>query len=398
MKSMHATATWIRVTLALAMAASSNALADDAELVSRASVGLQQAIDIAEKKAGEGGMVLSVEIGEKNDAAVYEAVAIGEGERHELVIHGGTGEIMESDTKKVRSGHAEIRQAMLKYKTGLRDLIDIASQKVSQGTAYEAEFDLKDSMLMGEVHFIVAGNTVEIKVSGREIEMAHGEHARHSEAGERAEAAHWNFDGTETGKPPGTWSIRETRRSASLARWEVVEDESAPSPPKVLALTETSNFGDTFNLAVWDKAVYQDLDLTVKVKAVSGKEDQGGGPIWRCRNESNYYVCRFNPLEGNFRVYVVAGGQRKQLATADVKTEAGKWHTIRVTMIGEAITCWLDGEKLLEASDGIIKDAGRIGLWTKADAATAFDDLTVAPAGQAATPIKEEQPPTPPTP
>lgn len=373
--------------------------ADDAELVSRASLSLAQAIDVAEKKA-DGGTVLSVEIGEKRDAVVYEAVAIGGGERHELVIHAGTGEIMESDTKKARSGHAEIRQAMLKYKTDLRDLIDIASQKVSQGTAYEAEFDLKDSMLMGEVRFIVAGNTVEIKVSGREIEMAHGEHAKHSEAGEHAEAAHWNFDGTEIGKPPGTWSIRETHRSASLARWAVIEDESAPSPPRVFALTETSNFGGTFNLAVWDKAVYKDLDLTVKVKAVSGKEDQGGGPIWRCRNESNYYVCRLNPLEANFRLYLVAGGQRKQLATADVETEAGRWYTIRVTMLGEQITCRLDGEKLLEATDGIIKDAGRIGLWTKADAATAFDDLTVAPAGEAAeTPVKEaKQPPTPPTP
>jgi hypothetical protein len=230
--------------------------------------------------------------------------------------------------------------------------------------------------------------------------MAHGEHRKHSEAGERAEAAHWNFDGTESGKPPGTWSIRETHRSASLARWAVVEDESAPSPHRVLALTETSNFGGTFNLAVWDKAVYKDLDLTVKVKAVSGKEDQGGGPIWRCRNESNYYICRFNPLEGNFRLYLVAGGQRKQLATADVDTEAGKWYTIRVTMIGDQIACWLDGEKLLEATDDIIKDAGRIGLWTKADAATAFDDLTIAPVAEGGEPAAREdtEPPPPPTP
>ncbi|MHC4786747.1 MAG: family 16 glycoside hydrolase, partial [Planctomycetota bacterium] len=125
------------------------------------------------------------------------------------------------------------------------------------------------------------------------------------------------------------------------------------------------------------KTSFRDLDLTVRVKAVSGTEDQGGGPIWRCRDRNNYYICRFNPLEGNFRVYVVIDGRRQQLASDRVELTAGRWYKIRVRMEGGDITCWLDGEELLYASDNTFERAGKVGLWTKADAVTSFDDLTV---------------------
>ncbi|MCH8054384.1 MAG: hypothetical protein IH895_10005, partial [Planctomycetes bacterium] len=132
-----------------------------------------------------------------------------------------------------------------------------------------------------------------------------------------------------------------------------------------------------FNIAVQENATYADLDLSVKVKGVSGEEDQGGGPLWRCTDESNYYICRFNPLEDNFRLYKVIDGKRKQLATVKIETEAGKWYTVRVTMIDFEIACYLDGKKLLEAEDASLTEAGVIGLWTKADAVTSFDDLMV---------------------
>ncbi|MBA3257018.1 MAG: DUF1080 domain-containing protein, partial [Pyrinomonadaceae bacterium] len=102
----------------------------------------------------------------------------------------------------------------------------------------------------------------------------------------------------------------------------------------------------------------------------------GGGVVWRARDAKNYYIARYNPLEGNYRVYKVEDGRRTQLGTSDVKRSEG-WHTLRVTMTGERIECYFDGRKYLDVSDSTFKSAGKIGLWTKADAQTHFDDLTV---------------------
>ncbi|MCP4249639.1 MAG: DUF1080 domain-containing protein [bacterium] len=198
-----------------------------------------------------------------------------------------------------------------------------------------------------------------------------------AEGDDKSAGRTWNFDDESADKVPAGWSIRETKPTERPATWKVVADETAPSKPNVLALTETKNGSGTFNLAIADKTAFKDLDLTVKVEAVSGFEDQGGGPIWRCRDENNYYVCRFNPLESNYRVYKVVDGQRKKLASAKVETVAGQWYTVRVTMIGDRIACYLDGKKLLEATDDALTDPGMVGLWTKADAATRFDDLSV---------------------
>jgi hypothetical protein len=189
--------------------------------------------------------------------------------------------------------------------------------------------------------------------------------------------AEWTFDDRPPNLPPPGWWIAATNPTAALATWHVLDDASAPSPPRVFALTESANYDGTFNLAVAQGASFGDLDLSVRVKAVSGEEDQGGGPIWRCQDEDNYYICRFNPLEGNFRMYVVANGKRRQLKSVKLELSADRWYEVRVRMIGNQITCYLDEDAKLTATDDTIARPGRIGLWTKADAVTSFDDLRV---------------------
>lgn len=202
-------------------------------------------------------------------------------------------------------------------------------------------------------------------------------------AGAKAEAsvssARWDFDKDVVGQLPEAWSARQTRPTKALATWQVVKDSTAPSQPNVLALTKTENYNGTYNLAVAEKSNFKDFDLTVKMKAVRGQEDQGGGPIWRCRDEDNYYICRANPLENNYRFYKVENGRRRQLKSAEVELTDGKWYTLRVTMVGNRITCYLDGRKMMEATDNTFPESGKVGLWTKADAVTSFDDLTVTP-------------------
>lgn len=193
-------------------------------------------------------------------------------------------------------------------------------------------------------------------------------------------AMRWTFDEDAAGHVPKGWLIDETNPTEELAEWSIMADSTAPSPPNVMALTGSRNYDGTYNVAITENTSYKDLDLAVRVKAVSGVEDQGGGPIWRCLDKDNYYICRFNPLESNYRVYCVKGGRRRQLQSARLELEAGRWYELRIVMIGSHITCFLDGEPMLEVVDETFTESGRVGLWTKADAVTSFDDLTVRPA------------------
>lgn len=183
-----------------------------------------------------------------------------------------------------------------------------------------------------------------------------------------AEDVKWNFDSD----PPGAIARGFTNERGE---WKVVAEPTAPSPPNVLA-QGAKNSGSTFNLTLIAETSYKDVDLSVKIKALAGKEDQGGGVVWHAKDKNNYYVARYNPLEDNYRLYKVLKGRRSELKSANIKHTEG-WHTLRVTMKGNLIQCYYDGRKYLEAKDGTFGDPGKIGLWTKADAQTQFDDLTV---------------------
>jgi hypothetical protein len=125
-----------------------------------------------------------------------------------------------------------------------------------------------------------------------------------------------------------------------------------------------------------DDVKQADVELVVKMKAVSGENDQGGGLAWRISDGKNYYLARFNPLEHNLRVYKVIDGERKQLKSATVQVTAG-WHELRITMHGDTIRGYIDGRGYVTANDASFKSAGRVGLWTKSDAETRFDDLKI---------------------
>jgi Galactocerebrosidase, C-terminal lectin domain len=174
----------------------------------------------------------------------------------------------------------------------------------------------------------------------------------------------WNFDADAVGKIAAGFS-------AQVGRWEVVRDKENH------VLYQTARNEDaTFNLALVEGTRFKDVDISVRLKAVAGEVDRGGGVVWRAKDRNNYYVCRYNPLEDNFRLYKVEAGKRKMFRGARTAGD-DKWHTLRVTMAGTKITCYLDGKKLLEAEDSTFPEPGMIGLWTKADAQTYFDDLTV---------------------
>jgi len=196
------------------------------------------------------------------------------------------------------------------------------------------------------------------------------------EKGDGTERA-WSFDKDSVGSLPKGWKVAETGGQGKLATWQVVADQSAPSKPNVVAITKNQNYGHTFNLLIAEDTEYKDLEIKLNVKAVTGEEDQGGGPIWRAKDADNYYIARWNPLEDNFRVYFVKDGRRKQLGTASVKTDPAVWHEIEIQDQGNKIEAKFDGATLIELEDSTFPEAGMVGLWTKANAATAFDDFEV---------------------
>lgn len=197
-----------------------------------------------------------------------------------------------------------------------------------------------------------------------------------AQSGKSGPLAEWNFDEDEGGKTPPAWRLAETKGSGKTGKWTVVADDTAPSKPNVLKL-DTQAEDSTFNLLIAEKSSFKDLDLRAQVKALSGNEDQGGGLIWRAKDAKNYYICRINPLEGNFRVYKVEDGKRSQLQSEKLETKTGQWYEVRVVMTGDHMECFVDGKPYLHAHDDTFKEAGMVGLWTKADASTAFDNVAV---------------------
>ncbi len=197
-------------------------------------------------------------------------------------------------------------------------------------------------------------------------------------AAPRADGRTWDFESVPANSLPAGWKVEATKAQAALATWEVVRDPTAPDGSGVLALTATNHrVRRTYNICWTDAVSFKDGAISLRFKPNSGSIDQGGGPIWRVQDKDNYYVCRANPLESNFRVYRVKDGRRMQLASADVEVPTGKWQRIEITQRGSHIVCSLNGNRLLEIDDATFPEAGGVGLWTKADAATAFDDIEI---------------------
>ncbi|MFH0813736.1 MAG: family 16 glycoside hydrolase [Pseudomonadota bacterium] len=181
-------------------------------------------------------------------------------------------------------------------------------------------------------------------------------------------------EGAATGTLPPGWSPYFAGRG-NPGTWEVKTD----GDKKVFAQVSTHGFGLHFDSLVFENAAYQDMELKVKIKAVSGARDQGGGLVWRFQDRNNYYVARINPLEGNFRLYKMVQGKRKILANAEVSLSQNQWYLLTIKMKGDRIEGYLGDVKCFEIIDETFSQPGKIGFWTKADAVTYFDDFFVTP-------------------
>jgi hypothetical protein len=188
------------------------------------------------------------------------------------------------------------------------------------------------------------------------------------------------FDKADVGKLPASWKSDKTGQGEGSV-WKVVADETAPSKSGYALAQTAASPNALFNLCVLTGSKFKDGEIGVRLKAVEGKLDQGGGLVWRYKDANNYYITRYNPLEDNFRVYKVVEGKRIQLATKEsLPPTPGKWYQVVIKQVGNKIECYLDGKKHLEVTDDTFAAEGPVGLWSKADAQSHFDELIILPA------------------
>ena len=179
-----------------------------------------------------------------------------------------------------------------------------------------------------------------------------------------------NFDNFKTGAPPPGWTA--TKTGSGTAKWTIEQDDSAPSKPNVLKQSGQA----TYPVCIKDDTSLKDGFVEVKFKPISGKEDQAGGLIWRAKDSNNYYIARANALEDNVTIYHTINGRRTEKKRTNMKVASNQWHTLRVDFQDNRFTVTLDGKKAIDWDDNTFKDAGKVGVWTKADSVTLFDDFT----------------------
>ena|SRR5947209_14006797 len=179
-----------------------------------------------------------------------------------------------------------------------------------------------------------------------------------------------NFDGAMPGSPPPGWTATKTGKGEP--KWTVEKDDSAPSKPNVLKQSGVA----AYPVCLKNDTSLKDGFVDVKFKPVSGKEDQAGGVVWRARDADNYYLARANALEDNVCIYHVIKGKRTEKKRTDMKVASNEWHNLRVDFAGEHFTVTLDGKKAIEWDDKTFSEGGMVGVWTKADSVTLFDDFS----------------------
>jgi Domain of Unknown Function (DUF1080) len=187
-----------------------------------------------------------------------------------------------------------------------------------------------------------------------------------------------SFESIRIGATPESWTATLTGKGDS--KWTVESDETAPSKSKILKQSGRA----TYPLLLKNDTNIRDGFIEVKFKAVAGSQDRAAGVVWRARDANNYYIVRANALEDNFVLYKTVNGVRSALDIVgrkggygvSVPVPANTWHTLRIEFEANRFKASFNGKQLFEVDDSTFTDAGMVGLWTKADSVTLFDQMT----------------------
>jgi len=184
-----------------------------------------------------------------------------------------------------------------------------------------------------------------------------------------------DFESDSVGAQPAGFAFARTGNGAE-GKW-VVRIEKGGGKNHVLVQESADPTDYRFPVAVLMEGAYKDVTISVRARPLSGKVDQGFGLVWRYKDANNYYITRCNADEDNCTIYHTVNGSRRAFRNQSVKVAKNTWHTLKLEATGEHFVVWYDGNRVLDAMDETFKNAGNVGLWTKADSVIEFDDLTV---------------------
>jgi hypothetical protein len=185
----------------------------------------------------------------------------------------------------------------------------------------------------------------------------------------------WSFDADAADAPPAGFDFGRTG-TGRAGKWLVRPAPDAPSAGNVLAQLDADPTDYRFPVAWVKDVALRDVDVRVRCKPISGSVDEACGLVFRLQDAANYYLTRANALEANVRLYFVKAGRRQQIASHDGKVTKGEWHELRARATGDRLEVDWDGVKVIEQRDATFDAAGSVGVWTKADSVTYFDDLS----------------------
>ncbi len=186
----------------------------------------------------------------------------------------------------------------------------------------------------------------------------------------------FTFERMDTDKAPPDFTVTQTHGGAP-ASWLIKGDPHAASGGKVLAQVSTDATQDRFPLCIYNNVIARDVAVSVRFKAMTGKVDQAAGIVVRYLDKDDYYITRANALENNLRFYKVEKGKRIQLADATLEVTTRQWHALEIRAEGDRFQVYYDGQQVIQAKDSTFDEPGQVGLWTKADSMTYFDDLKI---------------------
>jgi hypothetical protein len=190
----------------------------------------------------------------------------------------------------------------------------------------------------------------------------------------------WRFDSSAVGVAPRGFSFGRTG-SGRVGQWVVRAATDAPTAPNVLAQEDSDRTDYRFPVAVADSPTFGDVSVSVRCKPVGGRVDQACGIVWRYQDQNNYYLTRANALEDNVCWYYVQNGRRVEVKRVSVKVASGVWHTLRADMRGDHVEVYFNDKKLIDGHDSRFTAPGKVGVWTKADSRTLFDNLAAISVG-----------------
>ena len=186
------------------------------------------------------------------------------------------------------------------------------------------------------------------------------------------------FDSFAVGTTPPGWTVAVTK-GRTPPRWEVLQDTTAPTQPYVLAQVSNEPTEDRYPLAILEGVTLRDGDVSVRIKPVSGREDQGGGLVWRYRDPNNYYLVRANAMNKTVTVFRVVNGHRTALPSVKHEIAPNTWSILKVSARGNRFQVYVDHRRVIDGQDAALTAPGKVGLCTIADSVMYFDDFRVYP-------------------